>query len=277
MNPPEPTDTNTLLPPPPPPTAEAPAGVDLLLQEQRERWGRGERPAVEVLLARYTGVSADADTVLDLLFNEVLLREAAGESVAPEELQRRFPDLAEAIRDHWQVHCALAADDPPPWPTVPGYAIEAVLGRGGMGVVYRARDLALKRTVALKMILSGAEAGPEELLRFRREAEAAARLRHPHIVQIHEIGEHQGRPYLVLEYVAGGSLAAALAGKPLPPRQAAELTETLARAVAEAHRQQVVHRDLKPANILLVEGGGWRVEGGIPVAGVGWRVGGVVG
>jgi eukaryotic-like serine/threonine-protein kinase len=136
-------------------------------------------------------------------------------------------------------------------PRIPGYEVLDVLGRGGMGVVYRARHAALQRMVALKMILAGAHARPEELVRFKREAEAAARLQHPNIVQIHEIGEHQGRPFLSLEYICGGTLAQKLAGKPQPARTAARLVEQLARAIHWAHVQGIIHRDLKPANILL--------------------------
>jgi WD40 repeat protein len=140
-------------------------------------------------------------------------------------------------------------------PTVAGYEILGELGRGGMGVVYKARQTALKRLVALKMILAGSHAGQPELERFRREAEAVARLQHPHIVQIHEVGEAEGRPYFSLEYVAGGSLAHRLNGTPLPASQAARLVETLALAIHAAHQQGVVHRDLKPANVLLTADG----------------------
>src|SRR2546423_270893 len=139
--------------------------------------------------------------------------------------------------------------------SVPGYALEGVLGRGGMGVVYKARHLALKRTVALKMILAGGHAGPRELARFRIEAEAVARLQHPNIVQIHEVGEADGHPYCALEFVEGGTLAGKLDGKPMPAREAAKLVETLARAMQLAHSRNVVHRDLKPANILLASNG----------------------
>src|SRR5262245_21641365 len=93
------------------------------------------------------------------------------------------------------------AAQPAPFPVVPGYRIEGILGRGGMGVVYKARHLALKRTVALKMVLSGGHAGPRELARFRTEAEAAARLQHPNIVTVHEVGEAGGHPYCALEFV----------------------------------------------------------------------------
>jgi WD40 repeat protein len=139
--------------------------------------------------------------------------------------------------------------------SVPGYEVLGVLGRGGMGVVYQARHLALKRTVALKMVLAAGLASSQELTRFRLEAEAAARLSHPNIVQVHEVGEAGGHPYCALEFVEGGSLAARLKGKPLPAREAARLVEALARAVQLAHSRNVVHRDLKPANVLLAGDG----------------------
>jgi WD40 repeat protein len=134
---------------------------------------------------------------------------------------------------------------------IPGYEILSELGRGGQSVVFQARRTELKRLVALKMILAGDYAGPKERTRFRVEAEAVARLQHPNIVQIHDIGEHNGRPYLALEYVAGGTLAQRIARQPLAPRQAAQLVETLARAVHCAHQHGIIHRDLKPSNILL--------------------------
>jgi WD40 repeat protein/serine/threonine protein kinase len=140
--------------------------------------------------------------------------------------------------------------------TVADYDVLQELGRGGMGVVFKARHRKLRRIVALKMILSGGMAGPDELRRFQAEAEAAARLQHPNIVQIYEYGEMRAddglsRPYVALEFVDGTSLAARLDGTPLAERAAAELIETLARAMHYAHEQGIVHRDLKPANIML--------------------------
>jgi serine/threonine-protein kinase len=134
---------------------------------------------------------------------------------------------------------------------VPGYQVLGVLGRGGMGVVYKAWQVALKRPVALKMILAGPQATSEELARFRTEALAVARLQHPHIVQVFELGEHEGLPYLAMEYVEGGSLASRLTGVPWPPREAARLVQTLAGAVQAAHQRDILHRDLKPGNILI--------------------------
>jgi serine/threonine protein kinase/formylglycine-generating enzyme required for sulfatase activity len=138
-------------------------------------------------------------------------------------------------------------------PKVPGFDVLAELGRGGMGVVYQARQLPVFRLVALKMILAGDFAHPEQMLRFIIEGETLGRLQHPNIVQVHEVGQHERRPYLVLEYVDGGTLQDCLQLTRLEPRRAAQLTEQLARAVHHAHLQGVIHRDLKPANVLLQE------------------------
>jgi hypothetical protein len=240
------------------------------LEDQNARWQRGERMLVEEYLARRPDLHGNAEGLLDLITNEVLLRQQAGETPALEEYQGRFPHLAEALRRHFEVVRALHEADPllgtlpavptlvaaiPPAPeiappSIPGYEILGELGRGGMGVVYKARHLTLKRTVALKMILAGGHAGPHELARFRLEAQAVARLQHPNIVQIHDVGEANGRPYCALEFVEGGNLAGKL-DNPLPPREAALVVELLARAMQAAHSRNVVHRDLKPANILL--------------------------
>ncbi|MBX9623845.1 MAG: serine/threonine protein kinase, partial [Gemmataceae bacterium] len=139
-----------------------------------------------------------------------------------------------------------------PPPVVAGYEVGEELGRGGMGVVWKARDIGLNRTVALKMLLNSKYASPEVRLRFLIEAEAVARLQHPGIVQVYEFGDHDGQPYLAMEYVPGGTLAQRLSGgERFAPRDAAALVARLAAAVAAAHRAGVVHRDLKPANILL--------------------------
>jgi WD40 repeat protein/serine/threonine protein kinase/Flp pilus assembly protein TadD len=134
---------------------------------------------------------------------------------------------------------------------IPGYEILGELGRGGMGVVYKARQIKLNRLVALKMILAGANADPQQLERFRAEAEAVAQLQHPYIVQIYEISEYNGCPFFSLEYVDGGTLAQKLIGSPQPPRLAAHLVRLLALAMHSAHQKGIIHRDLKPGNILL--------------------------
>jgi eukaryotic-like serine/threonine-protein kinase len=135
--------------------------------------------------------------------------------------------------------------------TVPGYDILAELGRGGMGVVYKARHHRLQRLVALKMVLAGAHVGQVGLARFRAEAAAVAKLLHPNIVQIFETGEHEGRPFFSLEYVEGGGLDQRILKSPASPRGAAQFVETLARTMEVAHQRGIIHRDLKPANILL--------------------------
>lgn len=136
-------------------------------------------------------------------------------------------------------------------PTIPGYEILAEIGRGGMGVVFKARQTSADRLVALKVIRNGMLADERERARFRIEAEAAARLHHPNVVQVYEVGEYQGQPYFAMELVQGCSLEERLGGQPQPVALAAAFIRTLALAVQHAHEEKVVHRDLKPANILL--------------------------
>jgi tetratricopeptide (TPR) repeat protein/tRNA A-37 threonylcarbamoyl transferase component Bud32 len=255
------------------PTDDRPL-LDLMLAHQRRAWRRGARASVETYLARQPGLEADAETVLHLIYNEIVLRTEAGESPRCEEYLHRFPHLAEQLELQFELEGVLlpgprprpdgsettpgVSPSPPSAtdrPGIPGYSIVGELGRGGMGVVYRARQERLNRTVALKMILAGEHAPPEAGIRFLGEAEAVARLHHPNIVQVHAFGEHDGRPYLEMEYVAGGSLADRLDGTPWSAREAARLVETLARAIQEVHRLGVVHRDLKPANVLLATDG----------------------
>jgi serine/threonine protein kinase len=140
--------------------------------------------------------------------------------------------------------------------TVPGYQVIREVGRGGMGVVYLARELELGRFVALKMLPGSARVGAEAVDRFRQEALAVARLSHPGTVQIYQVGEvpspsGEPRPYLAMEYCPGGTLQERLGGKPLPPREAARVVEALARTMHAVHGARVVHQDLKPGNVLL--------------------------
>jgi WD40 repeat protein/tRNA A-37 threonylcarbamoyl transferase component Bud32/tetratricopeptide (TPR) repeat protein len=180
-------------------------------------------------------------------------RTPAPEPTGPYGLPRA--DTAEAAGDATPVTPAAGVSTGAPPDTVPGYEILGELGRGGMGVVYRARQAKLNRVVALKMILAGGHASAAELARFQTEAEAIARLRHANIVQVYEVGEHEGRPFFSLEFCGGGSLKERLSGTPLPADEAAALVEALARAMQAAHGQDVIHRDLKPANVLLAEDG----------------------
>jgi serine/threonine-protein kinase len=204
-----------------------------------------------------------------------LLDELLSSHATPEEVCASCPELLPQLRVRWQKMCLLRAEldalfpaspaqsaSPPAespagtvLPQVPGYEVKAELGHGGMGVVFRAWHLRLNRPVALKMLLAGAYARPEERSRFLREAEAVAALRHPNIVPVYDAGDVDGRPYFTMELVEGGSLAGKLAGTPQPAREAAALLATLAEAVEAAHRSGIVHRDLKPGNILLTPDG----------------------
>jgi eukaryotic-like serine/threonine-protein kinase len=195
-----------------------------------------------------------------------LLEELHVSDSTPEEVCKSCPELLSVVRKRWRRIRRLQADldalfpspdEPTPLrertdlPQIPGYEVEAVLGRGGMGIVFKARHLRLNRPVALKMALAGAYADPLDQARFQREAEAAAGMRHPNIVQVYDVGESNGRPYFTMEYIEGGSLAKRLAGTPQLPQQAAQILVILAGAVQVAHDNGIVHRDLKPANVLL--------------------------
>jgi len=228
-----------------------------LLDEQRARWERGDQAPAEEFLRQHPELQADPEALVDLIYQEVLLQQEHGRVLCLSDCVRRFPQCEALLNAQFAVHQVLHASrrdgsslppGPPPagpdWPAVPGYELRRELGSGGMGVVYLAEDLALKRPVAIKLIRNGPGARREDLARFRTEAEAVARLHHPNLAQVYGVGEHRDGPYLVLEYVEGGSLERLLDGRPQPPRDAAGLLEALARAVHHAHERGVVHRDL---------------------------------
>jgi serine/threonine protein kinase len=250
--------------------------VELIPIDMNYRLRVGEAPRVETYLERFPTLARDGHPPLELLAAEYALRRRHEPDLTSTEYARRFPQYEEQLTGlsaEASVPAEAAASPKPPdggstldlsgpdsatalagLPRVPGYELLDILGRGGMGVVYKARHLRLKRIVALKMVLAGVHAGEEQLARFRAEAEAVARLQHPNIVQVHDIIEKDGWSYLALEYVPGGSLSQRIKEKRLSVEEAAHLVETLARAIHYAHQQGVVHRDLKPSNILLVSG-----------------------
>jgi tetratricopeptide (TPR) repeat protein/tRNA A-37 threonylcarbamoyl transferase component Bud32 len=242
-----------------------------------ESWRAGLRIPAECYLDLHPTVRADEEGAFGLIYGEFALRESLGESPLAEEFVRRFPAYAERLRRQLAIHDALGEElaaeaplaaamtqrdsllrtpgrTPAAYPEIEGFEILTQVGRGGMGVVYKARQTDLNRLVALKVIRLDA-CDHSEIERFRAEAEAVARFQHPNIVQVFGVGEQTDLGYLALEYAAGGSLQASLAGAPQTAQYSAALLEPLARAVHYAHERGIVHRDLKPANVVLTEDG----------------------
>ncbi len=217
-------------------------------------WAAGGTPRIEEFLGCLSG-DAQAVAFRALLPIELDFLRRRGQAVSEDEYRHRFPHFSETISQ--QVYATVPPSPGPAAPgktatlQLPGYEVLEEIGRGGMGVVFKARDVELQRLVAIKMILHADLAGERERERFLAEARAAARLEHPGIVHIHHVGTHEGRPFLVMEFVEGGSLAGKLRGQPVPARQAASIVARLARAVQAAHEARIVHRDLKPANVLV--------------------------
>jgi len=250
---------------------------DRLCNDQVKRWRAGQRVPAEVYLARHPSVQDAGEAAFELIYGEFLLREELGETPSLEEFHWRFPQFADRLDKQLALHGALNSENliPETVPgapapnaeseagtaaaetrsVAPGFKILGELGHGGMGMVYKAWQARLKRVVALKVIRADAYADSAAAARFHAEAEAAARFQHPNIVQVFEVGEHEGMGYLVLEYVAGGGLDRRLAGLLQDTRDSAHLIETLARAIHYAHQHGIVHRDLKPANVLLTADG----------------------
>jgi serine/threonine protein kinase len=254
-----------------------------LRAEQVERWQAGDRVRLEALLCGRPALSSLPEVLLDLIYAEVLLREEHGEKPTLQEYVRRFPDHEASLRRQFAFHAAFGAlekgeadsslpsgettldtGSARPVAAAPAaarmgpYEILEEIGRGGMGVVYKARHATLNRVAAVKVLRAG-EADQELRQRFLTEARAVAALSHPNIVSIHEVFDPPGgAPFVALEYAANGSLARKIDGAPLPAREAAELLLPLAEAVQAAHRAGIIHRDLKPANVLLTDPSGGR-------------------
>ncbi|MBL8852781.1 MAG: protein kinase [Planctomycetaceae bacterium] len=243
------------------------------LAELQQMLGSGSERASEAVLERYPDLASDPDAALELIYTEHLAQIERGREVSLDQWQQRFPDWHAELGELFQVHQYIdrstqvtnegnssAAETFHGWSQshrlIDGqylgeYELLELVGRGGMGVVYRARQVGIDRIVAVKTLHPTSVPSSELLRRFRSEADTIASLQHPNIVQLYGIGLHQGTPYFSMEYVAGGSLAAVIRVHPLPPDSAAALTFELANAMAYAHDRGVVHRDLKPANILL--------------------------
>ncbi len=246
--------TAGLLPDP----AEGLAGEELLQAlwaDQRRRWPRGEGVPAQTYLERYPALAADPERAAALIFNEFVLCEANGAKPAFDDYLGAYPAYAPQLQDLWDADHLVQPPAAPTGDRLGDYALLGEVGRGGQAVVYKARNIRLDRLVALKMIAARVFTEPSELERFRREAQVLARFPHPNIVPIYDIGDHQGQPFLALEFLSGGSLAQQLGGVAQPPRQAAELLLRLARAMQALHQQGIVHRDLKPGNILFTDDG----------------------
>ena len=251
--------------------------VARLCEDQVRRWNLGQRVPAEAYLARCPGLELESEAAFELIYSEFLLREQLGDSPTTEEFSWRFPQFADRFARQLELHGILNSDFPGTQTIVrsgssagvsdekntgganrsapPGYEILGELGRGGMGIVYKAWQVSLKRVVALKVIRAGVHTDTDGSARFHAEAEASARFQHPNIVQVFEVGENDDLDYLVLEYVSGGGLDRKLSGSLQNPGESAQLLESLARAIHYAHQRGIVHRDLKPANVLLTEDG----------------------
>ena len=266
--------------PTPTSTPVQPSSADLVLllrDELWQLWKAGSRARVEDLLTKWPQVTIPEEGLLDLIYQEVVAREEAGEEPTLEEYRARFPHLDAPLQRQFALHSmlksgALSGSDDQSAPTVTAatdlvaastqaaltagarihhYCLEGELGRGGMGIVFKARDERLQRAVALKLLLGQEFASPDQLHRFRAEAAILAQLQHPNIVQVFEIGDHDGAPFFAMEFVTGKTLQHKVREHPLDPGEAARLVDLLARAMHTVHQRGIIHRDLKPSNVLL--------------------------
>jgi hypothetical protein len=235
-------------------SASAVGRLDETCDRFEDAWQSGQRPRLEDFL---TAVEEQERPILfrRLLDVELTYRRQVGEAPTPEEYASRFPDNADFIEVilFENAHQGPRRQPLTERPMIPGYEMLGELGRGGMAIVFMALDLARNRRVAIKTVQP--DLSPLDLGRFHAEARAIAQLSHPNIVKIHEVGQHENRPFLVLEFCSGGDLAQKLAQRPCSADESAALLECLARAIHAAHQKGIIHRDLKPGNILFTESG----------------------
>jgi serine/threonine protein kinase len=246
--------------------AAADALTEMLRGDQRLRWQQGQRVPVEAYFEHYPQLRTDPVAVRQLILGEMRLCRELGAPLELAEFLRRFPDEEAWLAvQHERMFYTSSRDDTSQsgedeapagsWPALPGYDILEELGRGAMGVVFKAHQHRLSRVVALKMLLGGINASQRVRTRFRQEANAVAQLQHPYIVQIFDVVEHDGQLFLALEHIGGGSLTRRLRMKAFAPDEAAKCIAKVARAMHFAHERGIIHRDLKPSNILLTEDG----------------------
>lgn len=223
--------------------------LDELCNECESAWMAGLAPRTEEYL---TPTNEPFRTVLlaELLRLELHYRS----DWTLEELKGRFPNVAHELLATTAQEAQAAGPAVGKLPTIPGYQVYRVLGRGGMGIVYEAHDPQLDRHVAIKM-LHAAQHSPGGRARFASEARAVAQLHHPNLVQIFDVGEVNGQPYLVFELMEGGTLSSLCGNGPIEIKKAVEILESLSLAIQFAHERKIIHRDLKPSNILLTAGG----------------------
>ena len=240
----------------------------LVSEDFRYRRQSGQDCQVESYFQTFPQLQEESAAV-DLIYVEYLLREESGETPTEQEYAERFPDHEEAIRRQLQLHQLLMvqsaagdlATEPATVPnasspTIEGFDVLEIVGHGAMGVVYKARDLKLNRVVAIKMLLTGQHASEKEKRQFQREAEAAARLQHRHVVSVYQVGiTSDGIPFLVMEYIKGGSLLEVLQVGPLPIDESVSIARDVVVALACAHGSNIVHQDIKPGNILIAPDG----------------------
>ncbi len=247
---------------------------EVLRIDLRQRWQRKESPPVENYLNQFPELASDAESTIDLIYTEYLIRESAGEVPSVEEFAERFPSYAKQIVSQIQIHhlvdgteihsasktVGLHGSSPTIIShssgilsgTLGRYQIQRLLGHGGMGDVYLATDTVLHRSVALKIPKLHLARDPEVIKRFYREARAAANLRHPNICAAFDVGEIDGRHFLTMEYLEGETLSALIQRQgALPSEQAIHIIRPVLEAMEMAHRIGILHRDLKPSNIMI--------------------------